>query len=301
MRLSVIIPSRNGGSILGRHLAETVEQARNLAGGAEVLVVDDASDRDLAGTEQAVASAGAPARLIRSAVHQGFAGTCNLGAAQATGDYLFFLNNDMHLEAGCLARLVTLLAVRHDLFAVSPTIVNARGNFVESTTRLVLQRGLYDARFPGREGDPGPGINEERPIDYPCGGAFLCRRRTFLDLGGFAIWLAPFYWEDAELGLRARAHGLGIVETGAARTIHDHAQTISAAYTEQTVKRIYERNRLLMTWRHLQGAESWFVHLLWLGPRWLWAALRLRPFAWALPWALWCRVSTQPRQIPASR
>lgn len=286
MRLSVIIPSRNGGALLARHLPEIVRQAAALPGGAEVLIVDDLSDHAGDDTVAVVAAAGPIAQLLRSNIHRGFAGTCNLGAQQARGEFLLFLNNDMRLEQDCLQRLVALLTVRQDLFAISPTIVNAAQRFVESTTRFVWRRGAIDILFPGREGDPGPGADRERSVAYACGGAMLCRRETFIKLGEFCELLAPFYWEDAELGMRAWAAGLGSLETGAAHATHDHAQTIGARYSPREVRVIYERNRLLLIWLHLDGGALWARHVCWLLPRWLWALVRRRALGVALPQAL---------------
>lgn len=286
MKLSIVIPSRNGGSILQRHLPEVARQAQALTGGAEILIVDDASDYERDNTAQVAASAGAIVRLIASPTHRGFAGTCNLGARQAVGEFLLFLNNDMHLHDGCLQRLVALLTVRPDVFAVSPTIVNKAQQFVESTTRLVWRRGTLDLRFPGREGDPGPGADRERNVAYACGGAMLCRRDLFHSLGGFCDLLSPFYWEDAELGLRAWQAGLSSLETGAAFATHDHAQTIGARYSAREIRVIYERHRLLSIWLHLDDSIGWFSHLIWLPPRWLWSVLRGRPLGLALPQAM---------------
>lgn len=293
-RVTVVIPSWNGGKVLARHLPEIVRQAREIEGGAEVIVADDATE--LAGdtTAAAVEAAGEPARLLALDEHRGFAGTCNRGAEAARGEILLFLNSDMRLEEGALEVLATRVETDAECFAVTPVIVNQAGGFVESTTRLALRRGAFDVVFPGRE-EAGrtPGAPSEREVAYPCGGALACRRVAFLQLGGFWEALRPFYWEDAELGWRARRGGLRCLELGAARALHDHAQTIGSHFTPRQVRKTYERNRLLVTWLHLQGAPAWTAHLAWLPLRWLAALLRGRPAAPALIAAL--------RALPAVR
>jgi GT2 family glycosyltransferase len=286
LKLSVVIPSRSGGDLLSRHLPEVARQASRLPAGGEVVVVDDSSETGLEQTQAAVERAGPNARLVTTSRHLGFSGACNRGAQEARGEYLFFLNNDMALEADCLATLIARLEPHPEWFALSPTIFNTAGGFVESVTQLVWVRGALDVSFPGRASGPSDPAPGDVQIAYPCGGAFLCRRDQFLRLGGFASLCAPFYWEDAELGLRAAAQGLGCMATSAARCRHEHAQTIGRQYSAWQIKQIYERNRWLVTWTVLRGGEAWLDHLWWLPWRWLAALVRARPGAIALPLAL---------------
>ncbi len=279
MKLSVIVPSYNGGAILAEHLPELCSQVAALVGGAEVLVVDDASNDPDDSTEALVTAQGPTARLLRQPENLGFAGSSNHGAEQARGELLLFLNNDMHPEPGCLATLVREFEEENGLFALSPVILNLEEGFPESTNRMLFRRGVFDLHFPGRHGAEAPAADEHRPLAYACGGAMICRRDRFLELGAFPEIHAPFYWEDADLGWRARRAGHEILETGSARVLHDHSRTIGALYTRSQVRRIYERNRLLFTWIHLAGPSAWLRHLALFLPRWLLALFRAHPAA----------------------
>jgi len=64
----------------------------------EVIVVDNA------GHDRAVAE-GFGVRLLEPGRNLGFAGGCNRGAADATGDVLVFLNPDTVVEPGALREL----------------------------------------------------------------------------------------------------------------------------------------------------------------------------------------------------
>ncbi len=275
--VSVVMPSRHGAALLAKHLPETLAQTRALAGGGEIVIVDDASERD-AGEDIALAL-GADVRFVRAPRHGGFGTTCNLGAREARGTWLFFLNNDMHLEPGCLAALLAHAEPRDDLFAVSPVIENKAGGFFESTTAIVFRRGVFDVDFPGRRGVAPPEPGSARTIAYACGGALLCRREIFLRCGGFSPLFAPFYWEDAELGWRSRRLGLACEEIGAARAVHDHARTIGSLYTQAEVRAIYERNRLVFTWLHAAWPGQVAAHVLWAPVRYAAALLRRDPGA----------------------
>lgn len=284
--LSVIIPSFNGDALLRRHLPGVVAQARALSTGAEVVVVDDGSDAAGDGTADVVRSVGAPARVLRLAANCGFAAACNAGAAVATGEMLFFLNNDIELAPGCLAVLTQVLEENPSLFGVTPVLVNAEGGFAESGICLRFVHGVFDVRFPGREGVAPAGAGELRPVASGCGGALACRRDAFAALGGFTELFAPFYWEDIDLGWRARRAGMALVEVGDALASHEHARTIGARHEKSQIRTMYERNRLLFTWRHLAGARAWLAHLAWLPLRLVGGLVRGTPTAQALPAAL---------------
>src|SRR5688500_9684479 len=47
-------------------------------------------------------------RVLRPATNTGYAGGCQLGAADATGDYLALVNSDALVAADALARLVAV-------------------------------------------------------------------------------------------------------------------------------------------------------------------------------------------------
>ncbi|MFX5714453.1 glycosyltransferase, partial [Acinetobacter baumannii] len=58
-------------------------------------------------------------KFIRSDKNLGFAGGNNLGFKAATGDYLFFVNNDTVFTEGLIQTLVTTLAVNASVGVVS--------------------------------------------------------------------------------------------------------------------------------------------------------------------------------------
>jgi GT2 family glycosyltransferase len=285
MRVSIVVPTWNGAELLARHLASVRDEAAEVAGGAEVVVVDDGSDSGGSEVARIVREVGAPARVIRRERNGGFAAATNEGAAGALGQHVFFFNDDMRPEPGCLAALLAALEARAELFAVTPLVLNLAEGFTESTTAVRFHRGVFDAVLPGRSGAAPLAAGELRRIAFPCGGALLCRRDELLALGGFSPLFAPFYWEDVDLGWRARRAGREIAECGDARVLHEHARTIGRLPPSR-VRRVYERNRLLFTWLHLAGAGAWVRHLLWLLPRTLAALARNDAAAAALPLAL---------------
>lgn len=305
VRLSVIVPAWNAAEIFAPHLPRLLEEADSFPGGVEVIVVDDGSLEGLPPLEDLLGRAAGPVRLLRRDVHSGFAVTANAGARCASGEYLLFLNDDMHVEQGCFRALVDILERRPEVFAVSPVVVNLEEGLPESTIRTRFHHGVFDHVFPGRAGTPPPAPGTVRRVAYACGGAFACRRAEFLELGGFPEMLSPVYWEDAGLGWIARRRGFESIESGDGLVLHDHARTVSNELTPRQVREYYEKNRLLFTWVHLVGWRAWLSHVAWmplrLGSSLLRSESLLRAFVAALgclPDVRRCRstlASTKPR------
>ncbi|MBV5311448.1 glycosyltransferase, partial [Chromatium okenii] len=100
LQVSVIIPVFNKLDYTLACLDSIAEQLPQVA--IEVLVIDDHSSDD---TEREL-SARDDIRYLRNADNIGFVGSCNRGAAEARGAFLFFLNNDTVVLSGWLDTLV---------------------------------------------------------------------------------------------------------------------------------------------------------------------------------------------------
>lgn len=98
--VSVVIPTWNRCDLLADCLASLAAQTYRAL---EIVVVDDGSTDD---TASYVARKHPLARLVRLDRNSGFCVAANAGIRAATGGLVFLLNNDMTLEAGCIARLV---------------------------------------------------------------------------------------------------------------------------------------------------------------------------------------------------
>jgi GT2 family glycosyltransferase len=185
-RLSIIVPVYDGAATLDRCLAAL---RREMAPGDELLVVDDASTDD----SGAIAAA-AGAEVVRLSVNRGQAAGRNVGARKAQGEVLFFVDADVVVHPGAVARVRALLAGRPEIAAVfgsyddappAPGIVAAYRNLLH---HWVHQRGSAEA-FSFWAG---------------CGAV---RRDVFDAVGGFdeRPWRRAI--EDIELGYRLRAAG----------------------------------------------------------------------------------------------
>lgn len=88
----------------------------------EIIVVDNASSDQ---NEYLMLKNNYPEiQVIRSDINLGFAGGNNLGIKHATGDYLFFLNNDTIITSAVLKTLVDRLESDKDIGCVCPKIAS---------------------------------------------------------------------------------------------------------------------------------------------------------------------------------
>ncbi len=118
MRISVIIPCRNG----SRTVAAAVTSAlRQSVAPFEVIVVDDASD-DL--TASVAGEAGAT--VVRNEVRRNAGGARNAGLDAARGDLIAFLDADAAAAPDWLERASAFLERHPEFAAVGGSIVNGR-------------------------------------------------------------------------------------------------------------------------------------------------------------------------------
>jgi GT2 family glycosyltransferase len=226
--VSIVIVAYNTGEALLRCLdsleGDSVEN--------EVIVVDNGGG----GTEIDAAEGRKGVRVIRPGRNLGFAAGCNLGAAEATGEVLLFLNPDTVLRPGAVQALARTVA-RPEIGAAmgrlrlvsDPETLNSRGAVIH-IAGLGWSSGL---------GEPASTVTGETEITYANGSVLAMRRDLFEQLGGFTDELF-LYHEDLELGWRARMRGLRIVLDPAADIEHeyDHGRNADKYY-------FMERNRLI--------------------------------------------------------
>ena len=136
MRVSVIIPCRNGERIVAEAVRSALAQSEPPL---EVFVVDDASTD---GTSAAARAAGA--RVLRTEQHRKAGGARNMGIDAASGDVLAFLDADVAAPANWLARSRAAL---------------------ESDAAIVAVGGRVGSGRPGRWGDLDLYLNHSEWID----------------------------------------------------------------------------------------------------------------------------------------
>lgn len=285
---SIVIPTWNGAETLSAHLPSVLRAAERAAP-AEVVVYDDGSDDD---TAEVLGRKFPAVRLIRSNARGGFARASNGGVAAASGRIVLLLNNDMEVAGDAFVRLSAALESDASVFATVPSILRSATGREEAHTRIRFRHGVVSTDIDGDGGgDPA----------YACGGAMAFRRADFQALGGFDPLYSPFYWEDVDLSYRARKRGCRIAFVGDAGVVHDHGRTIGAHFDRAAISRIYERNRLIFTWKNLTDRSLFRAHLALLPAKTVWDAVAHRAFVRGLAAALRVRGTVAERRRVESR
>jgi GT2 family glycosyltransferase len=203
-RVSFIIPAHDNFAFTVALLAQIDREARATPDvPAETIVVDNGSTDRTRELEALVRGV----RVIRTPRRSGYTVACNQGAAAAQGEILVFLNNDIELTPGLLARIPRALE-DPGVGVAGARIVGAAGQLQEAGS-LLFRDG--SAAGLGRGQDPTlPIYLAPRDVDY-VSGCFLCvRRALFEELGGFDEVFSPGYYEDTDFCLRVRARGLRV-------------------------------------------------------------------------------------------
>jgi GT2 family glycosyltransferase len=207
LSISVVIVAYDSGAALERCLASL----RDGEPAAEVIVLDNG------GSDRAVAEPFG-VRLIEPGRNLGFAGGCNRGAAEASGDVLVFLNPDTVVDPGALSRLAETLQDPSIGIAMARLRLLDRPELLNSGGTVLHVSGLAWA---GRYGEPAETLRELEDVAAPSGAAMAIRRELFRELGGFTEELF-MYLEDTELGWRAHLQGLRVVVDPGADVYHEY-------------------------------------------------------------------------------
>jgi len=185
----------------------------------ELIVVDNASTD---GTAELVAARFPSARLIVSPTNTGYGGGNNLGAAQARGDILVFLNPDAIPDPDWLEQLVTAMGRYGRRFATSKITLARDRERLNSGGNLIHFLGLSFCR--GLEADRSR-YNRSELVSGASGAAFAIARDLFEHLGGFDASLF-LYHDDVDLSLRALLAGEPCLYVPEAVVAHDYRLTL---------------------------------------------------------------------------
>jgi GT2 family glycosyltransferase len=285
MALSVVLINFNGLHLLREHFASIFTAVCREIPDAEFIVVDNAS-RD--GSPEWLAQNFPQVRLLREERNLFFASAANRGIASARHDLILLLNPDVRAVAPQLRDVCARFAADDALFAISPRLTDPRDGSQEKLFAYRCSRGTVDLVAP-RDFSP----EREQPVPYGTGGALFLRRGAFLELGGFREIYAPFYWDDPDLGLRAWAAGRQTIYFPESRFHHFHSSLISAWHDKPSVRRVYERNRLVFMHLNMAGAAWRLGYAAWLPLRLGRSLLSDRLF-----WRAWLDFRRLKRQVP---
>ncbi len=210
--LSVLIVAWNSREELARTLPALLPE---LGEGDELIVVDNDSDD---GTPDAVVALAPAARVVRSGRNAGFAGGCNLGAAEARGELLVILNPDAAPLPGFGEAIRRPWIERRGWAAWQALVADRGATAINSAGNPVHFTGIVWAGGHGRPIEQAPPAGEVPALSGAC---LAIPRRAWEEAGGFPEHFF-LYHEDVDLSLRLRLKGGALGIEPAAVVDHDY-------------------------------------------------------------------------------
>jgi N-acetylglucosaminyl-diphospho-decaprenol L-rhamnosyltransferase len=264
--LDIIIVNWNAGRYLGTCLDDIRATSYDGFDLKRVVVVDNASSD---GSADNLHFPDMPLSIVRNSKNRGFAAACNQGARGSVAQYLLFLNPDVRLGAGSLRAPVQFMeaATNRKIGICGIQLVDESGRvsrtcswFPTSASLLWQMLGL-DRMFPrvfrGHFMEESE-HHKSSSVDQVMGAFLLIRRSVFEALGGFDERFFV-YWEDVDLGYRAKLLGWSSYYLADAPAFHK-----GQGCTEQVkdVRLFYSlRSRIIYVWKHFSWLGASLVSL----------------------------------------
>jgi GT2 family glycosyltransferase len=144
--------------------------------------------------------------LVVEEVNSGFAGGCNRGFRELSGDieYLVFLNPDVVVSPDCFERSAESLASDSGLAGVAPLLMRSDGDTVDSVGQ-VLRRWTLEVADRGYGKPPSAEVLEPKEVLAACGALAVFRYQALVSVAdAYGPWAQHYFcfWEDLELGWR---------------------------------------------------------------------------------------------------
>ena len=250
MSVSVIIPCFNGVEWTRACIRSLLLQTERPD---EILIVDNASED---ATHALAAEFGAPVRVLSQATNLGFAGGVNAGIAAARSTHLLILNNDTQAAPNLIAELQKSLDEADGAGAAAPVSNHVKGE-------AMLPVGDFGKDDAGRraiaaELASAPVFQDADTLSGLC---LLIHRETLEQVGVFDDRFGHGNYEDDDLCLRMRVHGLRLVIARRAFLHHEGHATFRAMgldLREQLAKRLQQFRE---KWRDHPAGLALVAHL----------------------------------------
>ncbi len=197
--ISIVIVSYNNPVLLKQTICSIREKIKQPE--SEIILVDNASsDNNIFMIEKNFPEV----KLLKNKTNFGFGKACNLGAKQAAGKYLLFVNSDIYLEGNPLPEMIEILEKNKNIGSLGVQLHNPNGTrqpsgfrFPALSMRFIQLTGLKNFILKIK---PSLRINDDRMFnaDFVSGAFFMLEKQLFNEIGGFDERYF-MYLEDADL------------------------------------------------------------------------------------------------------
>ena len=227
--VSAIVPtSGSGGIVWGRERVFVVDAVRSVVERSTVpvdewvVVVD--RDTNAATVDELVAVCGGRLRLVWYEPPFNFSAKINLGAAYASSELLWLLNDDVELISPDLLAVMSAFFEAPDVAAAGARLLYADGTLQHAGH---VYSGEPMHAFLGRGGDePGPHglLLVEREVSGVTAACMVVRAEAFDAVGGLSVDF-PINYNDVDFCLKLRRAGHRIVYTPHVSMYHFESRT----------------------------------------------------------------------------
>jgi glycosyltransferase involved in cell wall biosynthesis/GT2 family glycosyltransferase/predicted O-methyltransferase YrrM len=189
----------------------------------EVIVVDNGSTD---GTAEYLKQLPPAVRVVSLGENLGFAKGCNMGAREARGRYVCFLNNDTVVLPGWLSAMVECMkrdaeiGIVGNLQIFPGTEKVQQAGIVCGADKMV--RSIYNNELPADH----PAVRKPREFQFIAGSCMLIEKEFFWRLGGFDESYHNSC-EDVDLCMKARAAGRKVFYCPQSRIYHHESRTVA--------------------------------------------------------------------------
>ena len=204
-------------------------------------------------------------QFIRSEANLGFAGGNNIGIKQASGDYLFLVNNDTEFSKGLIEKLVETLEQNSNIGIISPKICYF------DQQEIIQYAGFTKMNFnTGRnkcigqfEKDSGQYDDSIGPTGYAHGAAMMIRS-SVISKAGMMPETFFLYYEEMDWCERIKQAGYAIWINP--KALIYHKESLSVGKNSPLKEYFMTRNRILFIRRNAPAMSQilFIFHFLFL-------------------------------------
>ena len=230
----------------------------------EVLVIDNqSSDPDMLDYLQELESQYAGrVRVLRYPQAFNFAAICNLGAAAAQGEYVLFLNNDVHVvQADWLGRMMQH-AQRAEVGIVGARLIFPETAKLQHAGMILGLAEVADHAYFQQLGIDTPGYMGRTHVDQNfsavTGACMLMRKSVLREARGMDEHAFAHLYGDVNLCLKVGQLGYKVVWTPYATLVHHHAATRQRLELDLSTKALWHEQALAETYTMF---ERWLPQL----------------------------------------
>lgn len=187
--------------------------------------------------------------LKRMKQNSGFTLASNAGAAEALGEFIFFLNNDTEVRTGWL---LPLLEAMEDptVGAVGSRLLNPDGSLQEAGS--IVFDDASAANIGRNATNPyEPEYSFKREVDYCSAAALLVRTDLFRELGGFDTLFSPGFYEDSDICFQVWARGFRVLYEPRSVVTHVGGRTFGTHDSEGRSEKFTKSGQVVNQYRFL--------------------------------------------------